>query len=210
MFIKVTETRYDDEFLVNTDNISCIYTNSNTILVNGVTGNGNGLYNLTDASMKRLLNNITEVSLGAESKLHNKMLPEVIDAKSMSNKCQISDNNLKKKIKHEGMIRGFSQLSKAWYGAIALKNANYIDTITFGFYYPHGGTSGEISVNWMKLDGEIIPQLTIFSDAWSALSNFHDLIDLLGQHDNEDPSPEQFCQYLEECKFKDITEIKQK
>lgn len=59
MFIKVRETRYNDEIYINTDNISCIYANhSNAIIVNGVTGNGNSIYNLTDESMKRLLDNI--------------------------------------------------------------------------------------------------------------------------------------------------------
>ncbi|HBJ1646496.1 TPA: hypothetical protein LA462_000966 [Clostridium botulinum] len=110
------------------------------------------------------------------------------------------------KNKHNGMIKGFTQLSKSWYGEASLKGADCVDSVYFGFYAPEGGTTGEVSVNWINLDGKIVPKLTVFSDAWSALSQFHELIDLLGQHDNEDPTPEQFCEFLLKCGFVDRTE----
>ncbi|KFX56134.1 hypothetical protein FDC50_10245 [Clostridium botulinum] len=110
------------------------------------------------------------------------------------------------KNKHAGMIKGFTQLSKAWYGEPSLRGADYIDSVHFGFYGTEGGTTGEVSVKWINLSGKIVPQLTIFSDTWSALSQFHDLIDLLGKHDNEDPTPEQFCKFLLHCGFVDRTE----
>lgn len=108
--------------------------------------------------------------------------------------------------KHEGMIKGFTQLSRAWYGKVNLQNANYIDDVTFGFYAPEGGTTGEMSVRWVYLGGRYVPELTIYSDAWSALANMHDLIDLLGQYDDADSSPEEFCKYLLDCGFQDLTE----
>ena len=113
------------------------------------------------------------------------------------------------KNKHEGTSRGFRHLSRAWYGESSLKNADYVDAVTFGFYNSQGGTTGEMTVNWVYLGGEIIPKLTVYSDAWSALSQFHDLIDVLGIHDNEDSTPEQFCQFLLECGFVDMTETVQ-
>jgi hypothetical protein len=109
---------------------------------------------------------------------------------------------------HDGDIKGFTQLSRAWYGKAGL-DIDTIDRVTFGYYSPQGeGTSGEISVRWTWLNNEVIPEIKIYSDAWSALSNFHDLIDLLGKHDNEDPSPDKFCEYLKECGFTDLTEEK--
>ena len=111
------------------------------------------------------------------------------------------------KNKHIDMIKGFTQLSRAWYGEANLKNADYVDVVYFGFYSPTGGTTGEMSVKWINLCGDIVPKITIFSDAWSALSEFHDLIDLLGKHDGEDSTPEQFCQFLLKCGFVDRTEV---
>jgi hypothetical protein len=108
---------------------------------------------------------------------------------------------------HHGMIKGFTQLSKSCYGETILKGADYVDSVYFGFYAPgRGGTTGEVLVKWINLGGKIVPQLTVLSDAWSALSQFSELIDLLGQHDSEDPTPEQFCQFLLKCGFVDRTE----
>ena len=111
--------------------------------------------------------------------------------------------------KHEGMVRGFTQLSTTYYGAACLENADYIDSVTFGFYSNEGGTTGEIEVKWIVLGGKVTPEITVFSDAWSALSNFHDLIDLLAKHDDEDTTPEEFCKYLLECGFTDMAEKKE-
>ncbi|MZK53635.1 hypothetical protein [Clostridium beijerinckii] len=58
MFIRVKETRWNDSVLININNISNIYENSNTIIVNGVHGEGNGIYTLDEESMKKLLKNI--------------------------------------------------------------------------------------------------------------------------------------------------------
>ena len=44
MFVKVKETKYNSEFYVNTDTISVVYTESNTIILNCVTGDSNGIY----------------------------------------------------------------------------------------------------------------------------------------------------------------------
>lgn len=104
------------------------------------------------------------------------------------------------------MIKGFTLLSKSWYGEESLNNCDYVDSVHFGFYGSGGWTSGEMSVKWIKLNGNIVPELTIFSDAWSALSNFHELINLLGEHDSEDSTPKQFCEFLLKCGFIDMTE----
>jgi len=110
------------------------------------------------------------------------------------------------KNKHEGDIKQFVQLSRAWYAESNLRHSDAKDEVIFGFYSPEGGTSGEMVVRWVKLSGEYVPKLTVYSDSYSALSNMHDLIDLLGQHDSEDPTPEEFCNYLLQCGFIDATE----
>lgn len=108
--------------------------------------------------------------------------------------------------KHDGDYKGFVQLSRAWYGDANLTNKSEVkDRVTFGFYSIDGGTSGEISVEWIDLNDKFVPKIEIFSDAWSALSYMHNLIDLLGKHDNEDSTPEEFCKYLLQCGFKDRT-----
>jgi hypothetical protein len=112
-------------------------------------------------------------------------------------------------MKDKDCFRGFIQLSRAWYGETSLRCRSDInDEITFGYYYSDRSTAGEISVGWLCLIDKPTPLIRIYSDAWSALSEMKDLIDLLAQHDNEDPTPEQFCEYLKQCGFKDMTEEK--
>jgi hypothetical protein len=72
-------------------------------------------------------------------------------------------------------------------------------------YSPDGGTSGEMSVRWEKLDGQLVPYLHCYDDAWSALSMFKDVIDAMAEHDSENITPAQFCQLLDGCGFVDAT-----
>lgn len=111
---------------------------------------------------------------------------------------------------HNGMVKGFTHLSKAWYGGTVLKRADYSDSIDFGYCVPDGKTTGSMCVEWVTISGKSVPKLIIYSDSWNALSEFHDLIDLLGKHDGEDPTPEQFCEFLLECGFTDLTETTRK
>lgn len=62
MFIRVIETQYSDSQLININNISVIHEASNTIIVNSINGQGNGIYHLDDESMKKLLENIEIVN----------------------------------------------------------------------------------------------------------------------------------------------------
>jgi hypothetical protein len=60
-------------------------------------------------------------------------------------------------------------------------------------------------IRWVLLENKFVPELEIFDDAWYSLSNMHDLIDILGKHNNEDTTPEKFIQFLLTCGFKDMT-----
>ncbi len=110
---------------------------------------------------------------------------------------------------HDGCYRGFVWYSKAYY-ADSLNNIKLgiIDEITFGMYDPEGGTSGEMSMVWTKLGNDIVPQLRVYDDAWSALALFTDLIQRLGERDGENIKPGEFVQILIDCGFTDDTEYK--
>jgi hypothetical protein len=110
---------------------------------------------------------------------------------------------------HEDHIRGFHHLSKAWYWPACLplyrKTDENFDEVTFGFYSLDGGTSGEMSVTWETLNMKPVPKLEVFNDAWHALSHLQDVLEEMAKIDDEDISPEQFCELLLKCGFKDLT-----
>ena len=108
---------------------------------------------------------------------------------------------------HDGCKRGFFQLSKAWYGESNLKTTDNVDEITIGFYHPDGGTSGEFQISWKKLCGNIVPQLEVWDDGWSALSNFCDMIELMATLDGENIAPDLFAEHLRNLGIEDMTPI---
>lgn len=75
-------------------------------------------------------------------------------------------------------------------------------------YYPDGGTSGEMSIEWFELGGKLVPQLKCFDDGWSSLSLFGDLVGRMAELDNKNIQEEGFCRLLDECGFKDLTRYK--
>ncbi len=109
---------------------------------------------------------------------------------------------------HSGCIRGYRQLSRAWYGLACLSKEGLVDQVTFGFYHPEGGTTGEIYVEWSPLvsDERPTPRLHLYDDAFSALAHFKDVLDRLADFDNADIQPWEFCQILRECGFQDLTD----
>lgn len=108
--------------------------------------------------------------------------------------------------KHEGMIRGFYWLSKAWYADANLHGREFKDDITFGYYDEQdGGTTGEMSMCWYELGGKVSPKLEVFDDAWSALSAFTDVIARMGELDNQNITPAQFAEELKALGFTDLT-----
>lgn len=108
---------------------------------------------------------------------------------------------------HYGDIRGFTQLSKAWYAKANLTDPNIKDEITIGFYSPGGGTSGEFQVVWEKLGVKWTPRLKAFDDAWSALFNFSDLIESMALVGGDDITPAAFVVVLECLGIKNMTPV---
>lgn len=103
---------------------------------------------------------------------------------------------------HNGCIRGYHRSSKAWYA----KSLNDKIDINFGMYSASGkGTSGEMTMEWVELDGKLCAKLKCFEDSWSALALFPDLIKKMGEVDSELIQEEDFAKMLDECGFKDMT-----
>lgn len=109
---------------------------------------------------------------------------------------------------HEGDLRQYTFVSEAYYAesAAATRSRDIVDEVSFGFYSPDGGTSGEMVMEWINLgeqwrNGEkviqVSPRLRCFNDAWDALAHLKDVIDALAEVDDQDISPKEFCQLPE-------------
>ena len=107
---------------------------------------------------------------------------------------------------HTGDIRQFYYLNEAWY---FLPQKDCTAEVMFGFYSPDGGTSGEMAMRWHNIGGSPTPRLEVFSDAWSALGRFGDVVTALAQVDGRDITPHEFCALLTRCGFQDRTERRQ-
>ena len=112
--------------------------------------------------------------------------------------------------KHDGSVRGFYHLSKAWYGKGCLESSDILDEVMFGFYHKDGGTTGEMSMRWKELGGKEVPKLEVFDDGWHALNEFKDVIQKLADVDNLNINPEQFCEILLDCGFENLTPEKER
>ena len=107
----------------------------------------------------------------------------------------------------EGMVRGFTVLSQASYGAVCLKHFGYVDEITVGYYCADGdgGTTGEFCIVWVKLD-EIVPQLKVFDDAWRLLAAWPDFVALLAELNDRNITPVDLAVRLQQIGFIDMTQ----
>jgi len=112
--------------------------------------------------------------------------------------------------KHNECVKGFVHLSEAYYGAANLPRGKVVDEVTFGYYHPDGGTTGEMSMVWHLLSSSSLPaaKLECFEDAFDALSRFDNLINELGKCDGDNIQPKEFCKLLIKCGFVDNTDRK--
>ena len=108
---------------------------------------------------------------------------------------------------HTGCIKGFHQLSRAWYAAGNLRDPALVDEITFGWYVPDDGTTGEMQMRWEHLAGAIVPHLIVFDDAWHALATFTDVLQAMGERDGDHITPAEFCTLLQHHGFTDLTKV---
>jgi len=103
---------------------------------------------------------------------------------------------------HDGDIRGFYHLSEAWYGPANLSSGRSEDEVTFGFYCPEGGTSGEMSMKWDSMGA----CLRVWHDAWHTLVRFSSVVVALGEVEEKPTiTPKEFCALLLRLGFQDMT-----
>lgn len=102
---------------------------------------------------------------------------------------------------HSGCRRAFHWSTRACY-----HHPNRQPEVMFGMFHSDGSTSGEMAMRWVSLGNKLVPQLQVFDDAWSALALFSDLIERLGEVDNEVITEREFVNILLGCGFEDITQ----
>lgn len=107
--------------------------------------------------------------------------------------------------KHFDCTRCFSHLKEAYYGENILKHADFEDDITLGFYHADGGTTGEFSIKWVNIGSKVVPKLEAFDDSWNALLCFADVLQKMAENDNNNLTPQEFCELLKTCDITDIT-----
>lgn len=102
---------------------------------------------------------------------------------------------------HKGCNRTFYRSSKAWYADILKDRVS----VNFGMSHEDGGTTGEMTVEWITLGSKDVPQLRSFDDSWSALALFSDLVAEMAKVDDQNITEQQFVDMLLRCGFKDDT-----
>ncbi len=102
-------------------------------------------------------------------------------------------------------VRAFHRSSKAYY-AKAMPNENV--KVMFGMYLKGDGTDGEMEMEWIELQGKLVPRLKCFEDSWEQLASFSDLIESLGKIDGDCIQEEEFCLLLKKHGFQDFTSYK--
>jgi hypothetical protein len=110
--------------------------------------------------------------------------------------------------KHEGCTRRFAILSQAWHANANLtpeQRRNGEDEITIGLYLPDGSSSGEFRIQWKPCVNRVAPTLRAWEDSWSALANFSDVIQKLGELDSTNPSVQSVAEVLKSCGVTDNT-----
>lgn len=103
------------------------------------------------------------------------------------------------------ITKGFSILSKSYYGDYCLKDCSYIDEVTFGLYLEDGSTEGECVMRWHFINNELVPKLEMFSDSWILFARCEDLFLTLSKYNDEDFTVSEFVSLLKEVGFKDMT-----
>lgn len=109
---------------------------------------------------------------------------------------------------HKECVKSFSWHSKTWYGKSQppVSRNKTIDEINIGFYHPEGGTTGEFTIQWEELSGDIVPRLKAFDDSWSALVSMPDLLSYMASIDGQNISIDKFVLKLKELGFENRTQ----
>ncbi len=107
----------------------------------------------------------------------------------------------------EGFVRGFHQVSKAWYCKSSLDIEGMLDIFSVGLYMPGGGgTLGEFSVCWEQLDTTPSARLRVYDESWEVLLEyFSDMLQAMADLKGKTPTPAEFNAMLLRCGMQDLT-----
>ena len=105
--------------------------------------------------------------------------------------------------------REFTRLKRSWYGAVCLKDADYIDQIVFGLYAIDGGTTGEALFRWYNIGGRTFASVELCSDVWFLLKEFNEVFEAISIVDSDSATPEEIERILSEHGFADATREKE-
>lgn len=104
-------------------------------------------------------------------------------------------------------VRGFHHLSQAWYAHANLKDADIVDEILVGLYYPDGGCEAELAIRWHDLGQDApSPRVETFDDSWSLLVSLGDVFKAVAELDGKAPSPDTIKELLVGLGFQDRTD----
>lgn len=104
---------------------------------------------------------------------------------------------------HEGSEKGFHVSHKAWY-----KNIISTPSISIGMYQDDGSTTGEFSISWEELGGELVPRINMYDDAWDLFKTMAELFSALPEMNDTKPSPDGVIKLLKSLGYKDLTKYK--
>lgn len=102
-------------------------------------------------------------------------------------------------------IRGYYVSHEVWPNLYTGANRD----VVFGLYYSDGSCVGEMTMVWEYINGELVPRLNVFCDAWHVLGTFKDVIDRLATMPRK-ITIDEFVQVLRECGFVNMKERKAK
>ncbi len=103
------------------------------------------------------------------------------------------------------MKNGYIHLSKSWYGKANLDNRRdgLIDEISVGVVIK--GEPVYFHFEYFSSTGIGSPRLGCFSDSWKALAAAPELIKTMGNHSDNNLTPDRLKSMLEDAGFSDLT-----
>lgn len=106
---------------------------------------------------------------------------------------------------------GFYQQSRAYYNIPEHNGADFVDSLTLGVYYYEGGTCGEFTIEWTRLDSKIASRLKAFDGSWVIFPLIPQVFSLMaevGSDSNSHAFPcSDFAKRLTDMGWRDITRV---
>lgn len=106
----------------------------------------------------------------------------------------------------ENLLWGFTCFSRQDYAGTVPLDAE--DEILLGIQYPGGGCLCEVGISWQRMNNQLVPRLSAFSEAWHLLltPTLQQVLDYLA-HEKALVTPDEVSQLLLSCGFTDLSDI---